>query len=78
MGLSGGKHGVLAHLATRSIPSSIVVVILGLAMIWMTDRFVRGGDNLQLWDVAYRTLGFICLCLGAAGLFARYRRSRSD
>ena len=41
MGLSGGKHSVLAHLATRSIPSSIVVVILGLAMIWMPDRFVR-------------------------------------
>lgn len=78
MRLSGGKRGVLAHLATRSIPSSIIVVLLGLAMIWMPDRFARGGDHLQLWEVTYRVLGFICLCLGVACLFARYHQSRSD
>lgn len=70
------KHRVLAHLATRSDPTSLGLVLIGLVIIWMPDRFVRGGDNRQLWETVYRVLGFVSLCLGTACLFAKYRSRR--
>jgi hypothetical protein len=70
------RHRVLSHLATRSVPTSLGLALIGLIIIWMPDRFVRGGDNLQLWETVYQVLGFVCLCLGTACLFGKYRSRR--
>lgn len=76
MRVNGHKHRVLAHFATRSVPTSLGLVLVGLVIIWLPDRFVRGGDNRQLWETIYRVLGFVSLCLGTACLFAKYRSRR--
>ena len=60
----------------RRVASCLVLAFIGLIIFWMPDRFVRGADTLQLWVVAYRVLGFVCLCFGVACLFARYLSRR--